>query len=84
MYIGAGSVKNAGIAMLAATATAPAPGAPGAGGVPPVLYTVASGSAGFGGVINITFCLLSTLRNALCCVKKAVWTNGCPAAIFSA
>ena len=69
MYVSAGWLRDAGIAIFIGTAAAPAPGAPGAGGCPPLLYTVASGSAGFGGVISITLCLLSTLKKAFCCTN---------------
>ena len=40
MYVSAGWLRAAGIAIFIGTAAAPAPGAPGAGGCPPVLYTV--------------------------------------------
>jgi len=68
IYVSAGWLRVGGIAIFIGTAAAPAPGAPGGGACPPLLYTVASGSPGLGGPISIAFCLLSTLRNAFCCV----------------
>ena len=66
LYVSDGWLRVGGIAIFIGTVAAPAPGAPGGGGCPPLLYTVASGSPGFGGPINITFCLLSTFKNAFC------------------
>ena len=44
IYISDGWFRVGGIAIFIGAAAAPAPGAPGGGGCPPLLYTVASGS----------------------------------------